>query len=208
MIRLLEDASTNPSALSAQDDRQIPSEDPIVQLIQAGLRTETSGDDPISAIFHLGQRANKIRNSSHREPFNGSRRGPTDSRRQRRGPAIRQDQPSDSRRFRDACHGTDILRIFDAIERDQSAMPFWDGADQLEQLPQRELRDRPSSQRQSLMVPILFDSIRKLRSVDKLDQNSPCPRELGDLDLLLTLLSRSQPQTIESAASGQKGFSN
>ena len=111
-------------------------------------------------------------------------------------------------RFSHPCQSTDVLRILDPIEQDQSAA-FPGGLSRIiEQFLERKLGKRSNAKSNTLVIAVGFGPLLENRRLDHFDDHPGGAGEFHQFDLLCPLVPGANAQAIQPPSPGQERFAN
>ena len=122
-------------AFAAEDHDEIAGE---IELVVGGGAAFVETDDPEIAALELFEGADQIDDASDAEMLGGSGTGFDGGRAEWRGAALGEEDAVDTGAIGDAKKSAEILRIFNAVEREEEAADAWSGGIGLEEIFERE----------------------------------------------------------------------
>ena len=133
MVAGAADKIVEAGALAAEDEDEIAGE---VELVVVGRAAFVETDDPEIVVLEIFKGADKIDDAGDAKMLGGARAGFEGGGAEGSGAALGEDDAVDTGAIGNAEERTEVLRIFDTVEREDEAGCDWDGLDGA----QRDLR--------------------------------------------------------------------
>jgi hypothetical protein len=190
------------SALAAKDNNKIAGE---IELVICRRAAFVETDDPEIAALELFERTNEVDNTGDAEVLGGSGTGFDGGRTERSGAALGEKDAVDARAIGNAKKSAEVLRVFNAVEREEEASWRFAGGIGREKILEREKLLR-TDKRDDALVSGGFRDEGELLARPFKDAKTCVAASCDEADEAVIVALSGDENMIEAAAAGLESF--